>query len=265
MLKQLVKLSGLVVMFILLLNFEALALEAGKQKIDITVTQSYVSRYIWRGQDIFADGDGAQQPSVDILLPKALKGADLGFNVWTSIPANRGHQDLQEIDYTTRLAKNVFNDWLNLSCGYTYYDYPNANRKADISEPWMLVTLNKIPGLPINISMPLFAGYDFKVDKEGPDEGWYYSWGFATALNLPKLPIFQKDQLINFSITNWGQDGVANLKPCALYATEFSSSLTYSFKGFNFTPNLQYTLNHRKEINNGHAEIWGGLKVAYVF
>ena len=49
---------------------EVFALElAGGKAVDITVTQTYASRYISKGQDAFADNDSAYHSSLDITFP----------------------------------------------------------------------------------------------------------------------------------------------------------------------------------------------------
>ena len=243
----------------------AFALQAGEKEVDITLTQSYASRYIWRGQDLFATHDGAYQPSVDVSVPEAFSGIDLGLNVWASIPTNRGHEDAEEVDYTFTLAKDVLDDNFNVALSFIYYDFPNTASTADVSEPGLTITLNKIPHLPIDISMFVFAAYDFKARSGGPDEGWYFSWGFDAELDLPNFAIFQDEQTLALGIVNWGNDGVADLDPDTLYATEFSAATSYTFGNFTFTPNLHYALNYNENINDGNDEIWGGLEVSYTF
>lgn len=240
------------------------ALEIGNQKVEITASQTYVSRYIWRGQDLYADNDGAYQPSLDISLPKLISDIDLSFNIWGSFPVSAGHQEGEELDYTITFSKEIYED-LNLCLGYTYFDFPNASSTSDVQEPWISLSLAKIPGIGIDISFDLFAGYDFKAASGGPDEGWYYSWGLGTEIPLPSIALFQKGQILSLGVVNWGNDGVADLEPNALYATELSLSTSYAFGDFSISPSLNYTINHEEKINNGDEEIWGGITLAYNF
>ncbi len=243
---------------------DSFALEIGEQEAAATVTESYVSRYIWRGQDLYATDDAAYQPSIDITLPGFLEGTDASFNIWGSFPMSAGHEDAEELDYTISLSRDIQEDY-NLSFGYTYFDFPNTTGRADVQEPWASFTFNKIPGLPIDVAVNLFAGYDFKAKSGGPDEGWYYSWGFDTELPLPKLPVFQQGQSLTLGLVNWGNDGVADLEPSFLYASEFSVSSSYSFGAFQIIPSLNYTINYKDEINSGNEEIWTGIEIGYLF
>lgn len=238
------------------------ALEIGNQEVEVTVTESYVSRYIWRGQDLYANDDGAHQPSIDIAFPELLYGTDVSLNVWGSFPLDKGHEDNEELDYTLTFFRDI-SELFSLSVGYTYFDFPNTGSTADVQEPWASITLNKIPALPIDVSMTVFAGYDFEAASGGPDEGWYYSWGFDTELPLPQSPFLQESQTLAVGIVNWGNDGVADLKASSLYATELSLSLLYAFKGFSITPNFHYTINYEDSINNDDEELWSGIEISY--
>ncbi|MDD4909436.1 MAG: hypothetical protein PHR44_01960 [Candidatus Omnitrophica bacterium] len=239
------------------------AFNAGSQEVAVTLSESYVSSYIWRGQDLYADNDAAHQPSIDIALPGLFHGTDVSVNIWGSFPLSGGHEDAEEMDYTITFSRDI-GKLLNLSSGYTYFDYPNTAKTADVQEPWLSATLNKLPLLPLDVWLSVFAGYDFQVASGGPDEGWYYSWGFGTALPLPRLSFFQEEQTLELGLVNWGNDGVADLKSDSLYATELSAATSYAFKGFSVTPNVHYTLSHEDSINRDD-ELWGGVQISYAF
>lgn len=246
------------------LSRNAFAFEVGSQETEITVTSSYVSRYIWRGQDLYGNNDSAQQASIDISFPNLVGGADISLNLWGSFPLNKGHEDSEELNYTITFFHEI-SKLFNLSGGYTYFDFPNTAKTTDVGEPWAALTLNKIPGLPLEVSMVVFAGYDFKVASGGPDEGWYYSWGFDTELPLPQLSLFQEGKTVTFSIINWGNDGVTNLEPSTLYATEFNLLAEYSIGEYTISPSIHYVLNHQDKINSGDDELWFGIEISYAF
>ncbi|MFC1752171.1 hypothetical protein ACFL96_02075 [Thermoproteota archaeon] len=241
------------------------ALEIGDQDVEITVDKTYVTRYIWRGQDLYGQDDGAIQPSIDFLFPGLVAGADLDINLWGSFATSGGHEDGEEFDYTISLAKDIA-EGINLSGGITYFDFPNTGSTSDVKEPWVALGFsNVLPDfvLPINIS--LFAGYDFQAKPGGPDEGWYYSYGFDTEIALPESGITQDDQTLAIAFTNWGNDGVADLEPSPLYATEVSVSTSYRVGYISITPSLTYTINHEEKINSGDCELWGGIDFSYSF
>lgn len=250
-------------LFISLINFTIILGHcfASDQEIEFSVSQSYVSRYIWRGQDLLSNNRAAYQPEIDILFPELIGGVDFGLNIWGSIPVSGGHQDAEEIDYSLIFSKDV--GALNLSLGFTYFNFPNTSLDSDVSEPWLAIG-GPLPFLP-DLSFNIFAAYDFKVTSGGPDQGWYYSWGFGYNLPLDFLAVVQKGQTLDFAVTNWGNDGVADLKPEFLYATEFSLSTTYSLAKLSLTPSVNFTINHKDDINSGNEEFWTGITLAYNF
>jgi len=237
----------------------------GSKEVYVTASESYVSRYIWRGQDLYGNNDSAHQPSIDILFPDLFSKNDVSLNIWGSFPLSSGHEDAEELDYTLSVSRDFLEGLLSISEGYTYFNYPNTGRTADVSEPWMKLAVNQIPKLPIDVSINLFAGYDFQAASGGPDEGWYYSWGFGTNILLPKSKVFQDGQALVVGITNWGNDGVADLKPSVLYSTDFSISTSYGFGNMSISPCLNYTVNYEDKINNGDDELWGGVQISYAF
>ncbi len=147
-------------------------------------------------------------------------------------------------------------DKLSVSSGYVYFDYPRLDKNSDINEFWSSLTWSKIPYL---------GGYEFEAASDGPENGWYYSWGLNTKLPLPDWKIFQNEQTVSLDMVNWGNDGVGGLKPSRLYSTEFSITTSYCFKKFTVSPSFYYTVNQEEEINSGSDELWGSISVSYAF
>ena len=112
--------------------------------------------------------------------------------------------------------------------------------------------------------MTVFGGYDLKAGSGGPDEGWYYSWGFDTEIPLPDCVLFQDGQGIAVSVVNWGNDGVADFESNPLYSTEFGLATTYEFTGFSLTPSVHYAVSREEDINS-EDELWAGFEVSYAF
>ncbi|MFC1708764.1 hypothetical protein ACFL2J_01715 [Candidatus Omnitrophota bacterium] len=241
------------------------AAETDPLDVEISVGETFVSRYIWRGQDLYGDNDAAHQPYIDFVFPGFALGADLGINLWSSFPMSRGHEDGEEFDYTVSLVR-TYMDNLDASIGYTYFDFPNSGSTTDVSESWVSFTLNSIiPDLPFEIAANIFAGYDFQATSGGPEEGWYYSWGFSTDLDLPESALTQEEQSLSIGVTNWGNDGVAGLEPSKLYATDISLTTSYSLGKLSISPSLNFSINHEDKINNGDDEFWTGIEFSYVF
>jgi len=240
-----------------------LELEGGKS-VDITITQTYASRYISKAQDCFPDNDAAYYPSVDITFPALMLDTDISLTALGAFALSSGHEELDEVDYSVSASKDIFEDW-NVSGGYSYFDYPNANKLADGNEVWGALTWKKFPYFPIDTSMILSVVYEFPAASGGPENGLYYSWGFETCLPLPEVAVFQKDQALTLGLVNWGTDGVGGLKSSKLYSTVFSLGTEYVFGKMAITPNFNYALNYENEINDGKEEAWCEIAVSWMF
>lgn len=241
----------------------AFALEIGQQEVNITLTDAYVSRYIFRGQDLFGDNDGSHQLSIDIAFPGLIAGTDVSLNIWSALPLSGGHEDAEEVDYTLAFARDL-GESFSASAGYTYFDFPNTTSTAlDVSEFWTSLTLNKIPLLPMDVSATVFVAYDIETQSGGLDEGVYFSWGFDTEIPLPEIALFQEGQTLGIGVVNWGNDGVAGLEASSLYATDILLSTSYAVGDFSITPSINYSIGHIEAINSGNDELWAGVEISY--
>jgi len=260
------RLKVLVVFLSFIISFtgSVFALEINSQQVTITASEDFVSRYIWRGQDLYGQNDAAHQPSIDVTIDELFENTDVSFNIWGSFPMSGGHENGEELDYTIAFSKDLADSY-NLSFGFTYFDFPNTGSTADVSEPWLSLTFNKIPLLPIDISANVFAGYDFQAKSGGPDEGWYYSFGFGTEIPLIDSLVTQEGQALSLSMINWGNDGVADLKPSFVYATDYSISTSYNLGSLSISPSINYIVNYEDQINSGDCEFLTGLGFSYAF
>jgi hypothetical protein len=255
---------GLIFLSLLLcLPLTTFALEVGEQEVAVTITESYASRFISQGQDCYPENYPIWETCLDIEFPGLLYDSDLSFSLWWGYPLKAGNVTGEELDYSVAISRDL-KDILNISAGYTYFDFPKANKDSDSNEFWGSLTLTKLPFLPISVSFTLYAAYEFRASVKGPEDGWYYTWGFGTELDLPDWKIFREDQNLCLDVTNWGTDGIVGLKSSSLYATECSASTSYSFAGFTITPSFNYVFSHEDAINN-EDEIWGRIDVSYTF
>ncbi len=94
-----------------------------------TIDLTYVSRYIWRGYDAYANNHSAFQPSIDLNL----WGTGFGLNVWMSRANGGGFENSEWLTYTPYYRNRMFCDQpyeTNYKIGYTYFSYPDEPRKG---------------------------------------------------------------------------------------------------------------------------------------
>jgi len=250
MVKFTVKVVGLV-MFVGLMVGRGYAGE----KVDVTFTNSFVTKYIWRGYDILND-DPAYQPSLDFSF------GDSGFsaNIWGSFALKSGdtsgYEDLDELDYSLTYSRTL-SDGLDGALGYVYYDYPKVNSSGDINEFWASLSLTDVLFAPT-----LSSYYDFPQQGGGPERGWYHSLSLGYDLVVPEL----EEQVISLGAGLWYNDGASGVESGISHGT-LDVSTEFAWGMFTVTPSLHYqlTAGNVDDSINDEDEFWGGLDFSLSF
>jgi hypothetical protein len=119
--------------------------------VDITVDNTFVTKYIWRGFNIYGS-KGAWQPSVDLDFQNGFSA-----NVWMSYPIGSGqndagagiNSDLTEYDYTLAYSNYIMEDvyQTNYKVGWRYYDFIKTSTKDnDVQEVFVEFDMPNIIG-----------------------------------------------------------------------------------------------------------------------
>ena len=232
-------------------------------KLAIDLDTTYVSKYIWRGYDLF-DDHAAFQPSVNL----DLFGSGFSVNAWGSIPMGSGNgiNDFQEYDYTLAYSTSVFADQpyaLDLGANYIYYDFPKVNSRAvpdtqELGLSCALPNLIKIgnsalvPSYYIGKLWPTYSSLGFDV------AGGYHSFALGYELSIPKT-----DYSLNLSTDINYNDGMFGADHDWSHATiGLSSSLPVG--PATFTPFLYYQISLDESVNN-EDELFGGISASISF
>ena len=113
----------------------------GDLGVELDVT--WVSKYIWRGFDLY-DDKAAFQPSVNI----DLYGTGFSFNVWYSVSGASGNVNAEEVDYTLTYSNTLYEGEsykTNYAVGWRYYNYPdNGNSDKDAQEVFFYMEMPDI-------------------------------------------------------------------------------------------------------------------------
>lgn len=173
--------------------------ELGDLAVDVDAT--YVTKYIWRGYDIF-DDHGAFQPSVNV----DLFGTGFSVNVWGSIPTGSGNgiNALQEYDYTVAYGCSVFEDKpyaMDFGINYIYYDFPKLNRFADTQEVGMSVAWPNLLKLgDIALVPSYYVGQLFPTkSKVHGVAGGFHTLAMSCDVPVPSLLQPDEEQIFSFS------------------------------------------------------------------
>jgi len=118
------------VIIAILLSITALTC-ASESDLGVTLEVTYLSRYIWRGLDVYGENHSAIQPSIDV----DLYGTGFGVNVFHSRSNGGGaHEDAKEIDYNVSYRNTLFSQQtyaMDYRIGWIYYNYPDTPRKGN--------------------------------------------------------------------------------------------------------------------------------------
>ena len=153
-------LVGMIVLLsvVAIVNAQATAEAAPETMIEgvkTTVDNPFVSKYIWRGFNVYGS-HGSWQPSVDFAFENGFSA-----NVWMSHPIGSGENDagtpindLDEANYTLAYGNSVMEDvyHTNYTVGWRYYDFYDTDRpSAD----------NNMQELFVEFDMPNIIGNGF--------------------------------------------------------------------------------------------------------
>jgi hypothetical protein len=126
------KKKGILLIAVILLSTAGLV-HAQKGELTGSVDVTYLSKFVWRGFDIY-DDKSAIHPSIDL----DLYGTGFGINIG-GYRANSGEfENRERWDYTLYYGNSLFDDEVyatNCRLGWVYYNYPDQPRRGSLAAP----------------------------------------------------------------------------------------------------------------------------------
>ena len=240
---------------------------AGDNKLGITIDATYVSRYIWRGMDIYPNNHSAIQPSVSI----DFYGTGFGLNAWWSRANRSGFENSEEIDYTLCYCNSLFKDEsyaTEYAIGWIYYSYPHEpKRVANMQEVYASLSWPNIcPGglVPSYTTVCTWPG---KSESDVSDcSGWVHIFGLCYELPVPGFLAGAKEQILHLSAEAVYNDGAygAAIDHDWSHAV-FGISTSFDLGGnLIFTPGFYYQSSWDDSVNTSD-EHWTSLSLTYRF
>lgn len=232
--------------------------------LGITLDGTYVSKYVWRGYEIF-NNHAAFQPSINW----DLFGSGFSVNVWGAIPCgSSAGQDLTETDYTVGYATQFFVDgrWaVDFRLNYIYYDYPRVNSKfvPDAEELGGGISWPKL--IPLGDSA-LVPGYYFgrlftsqeHLDPDTNVEGMYHEFSLSYELTIPKI-----ERPLNLSWSIGYNDGMYGADHDWSHTT-LGLSTAVELKPFTVKPFVNYQVSLDNSVNDEDI-FYGGVSISTSF
>lgn len=240
----------------------------------VSVSNAFMTKYIWRGWNL---GDE----------PVMQSGASLSwygftFDFWTNYSLNTDksrdegrYQEFTEIDYSIDYTFNVGEaysliageniavlDPLYLSAGYTYYTFPNVDRKDKFFDSHEIYL-----GASYDVFLqPTFTWYwdvdSGKGNSDGGGAGSYFLFGISHTFDFEPTDISATlGMTTGINHEQWtDKTGMADM----LFYGEIDIPV---FNYFTITPSLAYSIILDRSTFNHDAsnEFYGGLTIAFEY
>jgi hypothetical protein len=275
--------KGILVLAVILFSMGGLV-QAEEGKLSGTIDVTYLSKYVWRGFDIYGD-KSAIQPSIDL----DLYGTGLGFSVMGHRANSDGFENGERWDYTLYYQNGLFADEAyatNYRIGWVYYNYPDQPRRGTMAAPNAdLQELHTILSWPNVCPAGIIPSYclvklwparsgSFSGSKSpmgGTASGWAhifmldYPWKVNTEGLLPGI----SEQVINLHTELIYNDGVG---PAGQNVDQDWSNIVFGAStefdlGNNlaFTPGIYHQITFDDSVNGDKDETWVSLGMKYRF
>ncbi|MHC4259117.1 MAG: hypothetical protein ACYSTF_01710 [Planctomycetota bacterium] len=277
------KKKGILLIAVILLIAGGLV-QAQEKKLSGTIDVTYLSSYIWRGFDYYADDHSVIQPSIDI----DLYGTGFGVNVLWSRAISAPFENAERISLALYYGSSLFLDKsynTDYKVGWVYYGFPDEPRAgsktdpdaqaADMQEFFASFSWPEICPAGIVPSYTILTMWPSEGDSAArKNSGWAHIFGLGYDLAVPGILEGTKEQILHLSAAAVYNDGVA---PGVVIGTAsgtvdhdwshavFGISTDFDLgHNLSFTPGVYYQSSWEDTVNT-EDETWVSLSMKYRF
>jgi len=271
------KKKGILLVAVVLLSAVSFA-QAEEGELTGTIDVTYLSSYIWRGFDYYADGHSAIQPSIDL----DLYGTGFGINVLWSRAIGGEFENAERISTTLYYANSI--NGTDYKVGWVYYGFPDEPRSgsmmtdaqaADMQEAFASLSWPDLCPAGVVPSYTVLTMWPSEGDSAArKNSGWAHIVGLNYDLTvegfLPETP----EQVLQLSAAAVYNDGVA---PGVVIGTAsgtvdhdwshavFGISTDFDLgNNLSLTPGIYYQSSWEDTVNT-QDETWVGVSMKYKF
>ena len=239
-----------------------------------TLDATYVSRYIWRGYDAYGSDHSAFQPSLDL----DLFGTGFGVTTWWSRANGSGFEKSEWLTITPYYRTRLFAGQAhvtNLKVGYTYFGYPDAQRRGanpGTGHAQEVFAMFQWPELfPCGL-VPSYAAFAYWPSEHSAlnrnNGGWAHVFGIGKDVMVENLLGGEGQQPIHLGFHTVYNDSVGPAGAGADHDWShgvFSVSTDFQIsENVRFTPGFHYQSSWDDSINPSD-EYWTSLSLSYSF
>ncbi len=274
------KKKAILLTVVILFSVGPLAL-AQQGELSGTYELTYMSRYIWRGFDVYENNHSAIQP---LSLDLDLYGTGFGVKLFWSRAVGSGFENTEEMDVFLYYANKIYEDETyatNYKIAWGYYGYPDEPRSgsptgqaADFQEFLVSLSWPKLCPAGLVPSYTVIAMWPSEGKSVYNDNGgWLHIFGIGYDLTVPELTPELSEQVVHLSADLVYNDGVG-----ASYAPGGNGSVDHDWSHFvfgistdfdlgnnlAFCPGLYFQASMDDSVND-HDETWVSLSLKYKF
>jgi hypothetical protein len=277
------KKRGILVSVVILLS-AAVLVNAQEPELHGTVDFTYMSSYIWRGFDYYADDHSAFQTGVDL----SLYDTGVGVKVQLLRAINgTGFENSERISLTLYYGNSLFEGEsyaTNYATGWVYYGFPDEPRSgssaasaqaADMQEFFAALSWPSICPAGIVPSYTILTMWPSEGDSAGSgNSGWAHVLGIGYDWNVPGLLPDTPEQTLHLTAAMVYNDGVAPGVVIGPASGSIDHDWSHAVFGIStdfdlgnnlsFTPALYYQSSWEDTVNT-EDETWVTLSMKYKF
>ncbi len=261
------KKKAILLTVVILLSVGALA-QAQERKLSGTVDVTYLSKYIWRGFDLYDDDHSAIQPSIDI----DFYDTGFGMSVLMSRANQSGFENAEWWIYTLYYKNTAFEDETyatDYKVGWGYYNFPDSSHKVgDLQEFFASLSWPKL--CPFGVVPSYTAIYmwpaksDSLINQVVDVSGWIHIFGLGYDLTVPELIPEIPEQVLHLSADLVYNDGVLGVDhDWSHFVFGISTDIDLG-NNLAFCPGLYYQASMEDSVNDDD-ETWVSLSLKYKF
>lgn len=247
--------------------------QAQEGELGVTLDVTYLSRYIWRGFDMYNNNTSAIQSSIDI----DFYDTGFGMSVLMSRANQSGFEDMEWWNYTLYYGNSLFegeNYATDYKVGWGYYNFPDRSHNvADMQEFFAELSWSNICPAGVVPSYTIIRMWPAKSNSTSVSgaAGWIHILGLGYDWIVPGLLPETPEQTLHLSADLVYNDG-AFINPTTGAAVDHDwSHMVFGVStGFELadnvtlTPALYYQASMENTVNT-QDEFWVGLSMKYKF
>lgn len=210
-------------------------------EIEASASQSFYSKYVWRG--MLLDDDAVSQTDVSI------SGYGLTLGYWASTDIeNNDALNSEEVDFY--MDYTIEMEPVSMSLGYTYYEFPGASTNSN--EAYMGFSVDTL------LSPSVTVYYDFHDEDRGGGDGMYAVLSLSHSIELSEDITLDLSGSAAYNGGLWvnGKGGDALL----------SAGLTIALTdNLSMSPSISYSIPWGSVEDANKEEVFGGVSLGYSF